>query len=237
VCSNLRLVGIDRDGGLAGQLVIDATRLHLVPDGVPLDLAALAEPLAVAIHAVRRSSVQVGSHVVVAGAGPVGLLVALVARRAGAAHVMLIEPASGRRQLAEQLGFTLLDPDDPARDLDVRTEGRLADVVFDAAAVAPVAALLARLVRPRGEIMLVGTYGHPTPLDLQAVLFRELSIHGNRVYTPDDIDAALALLAAGDVDVRPLLTGIVSLDEVPAALRRLREGKGVKYVVDCGGRT
>jgi Threonine dehydrogenase and related Zn-dependent dehydrogenases len=237
VCSDLRLVGIDRDGGLAGCLVADANRLHVVPGGVPLDLATLAEPLAVAIHTLRRSSVQVGSQVVVAGAGPVGLLVALVARRAGAAHVMVMEPAPERRHLAEQLGFIMLDPDDPTGDLDARTGGRLADVAFDAAAAAPVAALLTQLVRPHGEIMLVGTYGRPTPFDLQAVLFRELSIHGNRVYTPDDIDAALDLLAAGDFDVRPLLTGIVALDEAPAALRRLRDGTGVKYVVDCGGRS
>jgi len=234
VCANLRLIGIDRDGGLSGRVVVDPDRLHAVPDGLDLTVAALAEPLAVAVHATRRAQVATGDTVVVMGAGPIGLLLAFAARRAGAGPVLIGEPAPARRSFAEAVGFETLDPTDPRGDLDRRTSGWLADVVFDAAAVAPVAALLPRLVRPAGRIGLVGTYGQPVELDLQAVLFRELTLIGNRVYQPTDLDTALALLAADPLSFTPLISAVVALDEAPAAFGRLRAGEGVKYLVATG---
>ena len=220
VCANLRRVGIDRDGGLSGRVVVDPDRLHPVPDGLDPVVAALAEPLAVAIHATRRATVRPGDRVVIMGAGPIGLLLAMAARRA--------------RALAKATGFETLDPDDPLADLEERTDGSLADVAFDAAAAPAVAALLPRLVRPAGRVGLVGTYGRPVELDLQAVLFKELTLIGNRVYQPPDIDAALAMLAADPTAFRPLISEVVTLDRAPWAFDRLRAGDGVKYLVATG---
>jgi (R,R)-butanediol dehydrogenase/meso-butanediol dehydrogenase/diacetyl reductase len=234
VCAQLRLIGIDRDGGLSGRVVVDPDRLHAVPEGLDPTVAALAEPLAVAVHATRRAAVGAGDRVVVMGAGPIGLLLAMAARRAGAATILIGEPAPARRTFADDLGFDTLDPADPIADLERRTDGWLADVAFDAAAAPAVAALLPRLVRPAGRIGLVGTYGRPVELDLQAVLFRELTLIGNRVYQPADIDAALAILADEPETFRPLITEIVALDGAPAAFERLRAGDGVKYLVATG---
>jgi (R,R)-butanediol dehydrogenase / meso-butanediol dehydrogenase / diacetyl reductase len=234
VCANLRLIGIDRDGGLSGRVVVDPDRLHAVPDGLDLTVAALAEPLAVAVHATRRAQVATGDTVVIMGAGPIGLLLAFAARRAGAGSILIGEPAPPRRSFAEAVGFATLDPGDPLGDLERRTAGWLADVVFDAAAVPAVAALLPRLVRPAGRIGLVGTYGRPVELDLQAVLFRELTLIGNRVYQPGDIDTALEILAADSAGFIPLISAVVSLDDAPAAFARLRAGEGVKYLVTTG---
>ena len=105
-------------------------------------------------------------------------------------------------------------------DVERLTGGRMASVVFDAAAAPPVAAMLTQLVRPAGTIAIVGTYGRPTPLDLQAVMFKELAMIGHRTYQPPDIDAAIGILAT-DLDVlRPLLSGTVRPDEVPATIAR-----------------
>ena len=234
VCANLRLIGIDRDGGLSGRVVADPDRLHGVPEGLDPVVAALAEPLAVAVHATRRARVTAGDKVVVMGAGPIGLLLAFAARQADAALILIGEPAPARRGFAEAAGFETLDAADPVRDLERRTSGWLADVVFDAAAVPAVAADLPRLVRPAGRIGLVGTYGRPVELDLQAVLFRELTLIGNRVYQPADIDAALQMLAADPSAFKPLISAVVGLDEAPAAFARLRAGEGVKYLVATG---
>jgi 2-desacetyl-2-hydroxyethyl bacteriochlorophyllide A dehydrogenase len=231
VCERLRLIGIDVPGGLAGRIAVASSRLHAVPAGVDPVAAALAEPLAVAVHAVRRTPIATGSVVVVFGAGPIGLLLALVARRAGAATTMLAERAPARRAMAADLGLDVLDADDPIADLAARTGGDLADVALDAAAAPAVASLLPRAVRPGGTVALVGVYGAPVPVDLQAVVFRELSLVGNRVYTPADIDAALALLAEGAVDVTRLVTDIVEVADTPAVLARLRAGEGMKYLV------
>lgn len=234
VCANLRLIGIDRDGGLSGRVVVDADRLHAVPDGLDLTVAALAEPLAVAVHATRRASMGVGDRVVVLGAGPIGLLLALTSRLAGAAIVLVAERSESRRAFAASLGFDILDAEDPISDLHRRTAGWLADVAFDAAAAPAVAAVLPRLVRPAGRISLVGTYSRPVELDLQAVLFKELTLIGNRVYRPADIDSALAMLAADPELFRPLITEVVPLDRAPAVFDRLRAGDGVKYLVATG---
>ena len=212
VCANLRLIGIDRDGGLSGRVVVDPDRLHPVPDGLALTVAALAEPLAVAVHAVRRAQVAAADKVVIMGAGPIGLLLAHAARRAGAVQIMIGEPGPDRRRFAELAGFETLDPADPLADLDRRTSGWLADVVFDAAAVPAVAALLPRLVRPAGRIGLVGTYGRPVEVDLQAVLFRELRLIGNRVYEPADLDSA-----SGDPGRQP--AGLRAVDQCGGRVR------------------
>jgi (R,R)-butanediol dehydrogenase / meso-butanediol dehydrogenase / diacetyl reductase len=234
VCADLRLVGIDRDGGLSGRVVVDPDRLHLVPDGLDPIVAALAEPLAVAVHATGRAGVGAGDTVAIMGAGPIGLLLAFASRRAGAATILIGEPAAARRTFAAAVGFETLDPADPLGDLERRTSGGLADVAFDAAAVPAVAALLPRLVRPAGRIGLVGTYGRPVELDLQAVLFRELTLLGNRVYRPRDIDAALEMLAADPALFRPLVSDVVDLSGAPGAFARLRAGEGVKYLVATG---
>jgi (R,R)-butanediol dehydrogenase / meso-butanediol dehydrogenase / diacetyl reductase len=236
VCANLRLIGIDADGGLSGRVVVDPERLHAVPEGTDPSVAALAEPLAVAVHATRRAGVGPGDRVVVMGAGPIGLLLAMASRRAGAGLVLIGEPSTARRGFAAAVGFELLDPMDPVTDLGARTDGWLADVAFDAAAAPAVAALLPRLVRPAGRIGLVGTYGRPVDVDLQAILFRELTLIGNRVYQPADIDAAIALLAADPAAFRPLVTDVVELEHAAEAFARLRAGDGVKYLVATSAR-
>jgi (R,R)-butanediol dehydrogenase/meso-butanediol dehydrogenase/diacetyl reductase len=234
VCARLRLIGIDRDGGLGGWLAVDEDRLHDVPDGMDPVLAALAEPAAVAIHAVRRAAVVPGETVLVIGAGPIGLLLAIVAREFGAALVLISEPSAERAAFAHEAGFEMADPGDLAADVSGRTSGDLADVVFDAAAAPAVAAILPTLVRPAGRIALVGTYDRPVEVDLQAILFREQTLLGNRVYTPTDIDAALAFLSRDGASVRPMISGIFALDDAPAAFDQLRAGHGVKYLVAVG---
>ena len=123
---------------------------------------------------------------------------------------------------------------DPIADLVARTDGALADVAFDAAAVPAVAAMLPDAVRPGGTIALVGVHAAPVAVDLVAVVFRELSLVGNRVYDPDDIEAAIGLIAAGDIDPSRLITAVVPVDDTPEALRRLRAGDGIKYLIDTG---
>jgi (R,R)-butanediol dehydrogenase/meso-butanediol dehydrogenase/diacetyl reductase len=131
------------------------------------------------------------------------------------------------------MGLSLLDPDATVEGVERSTGGRLASVVFDAAAVPAVAALLTRLVRPGGTIAIVGTYGRPTPLDLQAVMFKELTIVGHRTYQPADIDASIGILTTDLPLLRPLLSGTVRLHEVAATIAALRAGRGMKFIVDC----
>src|SRR5450759_2237576 len=107
VCRRLGLYGIDAPGGMAQYVALPPEVLHAVPDGVDPRMATLAEPLAVAVPAVDLSGMQAGDTVAVYGAGPIGILTALVARHAGAA-VVITEPSPWRREVAAQLGFTVV---------------------------------------------------------------------------------------------------------------------------------
>jgi (R,R)-butanediol dehydrogenase / meso-butanediol dehydrogenase / diacetyl reductase len=233
VCEQLRLIGIDVPGGAAQQVRVPVERLVPLPEGLDLHAAAFVEPLAVTVHAVRRSRLQLGDQVMVAGAGPIGLGVATCARLAGAGDVLVSEPAPERRRAAEALGFTVLDAGDPRADLLERTGGALADVVFDTAAHPAVAASLASWTTVNGRIVFVGTYGEPTAVDLQDVVFRELETVGCRVYTRGDFEAAVALLASGRFDPEPLITATLPLAEAPDALARLRSGDELKVLIDA----
>ena len=224
VCRTLRLIGIDVAGGLAAQVAVPVERLVRLPGGTDLRRAAFIEPLAVAVHAVRRAELRLGESALVAGAGPIGLAVALAARLAGAT-VSVVEPAERRRAVATALGFEAHP---------VASDDEEHDVVFDSAAHPAVAEGFTRWAAIGGRVVLVGTYGRPTPVDLQAVTFRELRLIGTRVYTRGDVEAAAAMIADGRVDPEPLITATVPLSEAPAALERLRRGEEIKVVVEGG---
>jgi (R,R)-butanediol dehydrogenase / meso-butanediol dehydrogenase / diacetyl reductase len=225
-CANLKLLGIDAPGGAAEQVAVPEGSLVPLPADADLDAAAFAEPLAVAVRAVRRSRLALGEDVVVVGAGPVGLAVALSARQAGAASVLVVETAPARREVAAGLG---LDVAEGAVDSDSLESA--APVVFDCASHPAVAARLGALAVPGGRVVLVGIYPGLTPLDLQAVSFKELEVIGTRVYSRDDLHTAARMITSGAFDPRPLLTSVVSIDDAPQAIEGLTSGRDVKVLV------
>ncbi|MGI8909167.1 MAG: zinc-dependent alcohol dehydrogenase [Rubrobacteraceae bacterium] len=231
VCERLRLIGIDVPGGVAEQAIVPVERLIPLPPELDLRRAAFVEPLAVAVHAVRRSGLGLGDTVLVAGAGAIGLAVAGCARLSGAGTVFVSEPSEPRRRVAERLGFGVLDADSPGEDLRSRTGGEGAALVFDTAAHPTVAANITSWTATGGRIVFVGTYGTPAALDLQDVVFRELETIGCRVYTRQDMNAAVSLLAEARFDPEPLITSTVSLPEAPAALEKLRSGDDLKVLI------
>lgn len=220
-CENLRLIGIDSPGGAAPLVAVDADRLIPVPGSPDLRHLAFAEPLAVAVRAVRRSGLQLGQHVAVVGGGPIGVAVAVCARDAGAGRVVLAEPSESRREFAAGLGVETV----------ASAEGLTAEVVFDAAGHPSVAALVTDLVAPGGTVVVVAVYGDPAPVDLRAVTFKELTVVGTRVYSRQDLAVATGLVASGRFDPEPFLTSTVTLDEAAAAIADLRRGVGLKVLV------
>lgn len=220
VCQNLGLFGIDAAGSLAQYVAVPADALVPVGESAPLEHVALAEPLAVAIHAVAAAGLRAGDTVVVFGAGPIGVLTGLVAQQEGAAHVIVVEPSADRRAVAERLGFTTLPADDSTVSAVLAaTDGGGADVVFDSAAAPPVALLLTQCARARGTIVIVGVYKAPTALDLQAVTFAELNIVGVRVYTRRDFERAVQVIEAGLLPLDRFPVQVFPLDEIDAAVR------------------
>lgn len=226
VCSRLGLYGIDTPGGMAPFVALPPEVLHPVPAGVDARTAALAEPLAVAVHAVARSGMQPGDTVAVFGAGPIGVLVALVARHEGAGTVVVTEPSPWRRSVAEGLGFTVVpDGSTMTSVLADLTGGEGADTTFDSAAHPAVAGELTAAIRVLGRIVIVGVYKQPTPVDLQAVCFKEQSIVGVRVYTTADVTRAIELIASGALGLDRFPTKAFAVADAVAAFDAATTGQ------------
>ncbi|MDQ3870597.1 MAG: alcohol dehydrogenase catalytic domain-containing protein [Chloroflexota bacterium] len=237
VCSTLRLFGIDFPGGMAELVAVPADRVHRLPEPVALDTGALVEPLAVAVHAVRLSAFRPGDTVAVLGGGPVGLLTAHVLRESGARLVIVSEANAYRLRVAGELGFSALDASDrPVEHILDLTAGEGAAVVFDAAGHPDVAAQLAAVCRIRGQLVLVGIYKKPTPLDLQAVAFKELALVGSRVYTSNDFAFARDLAASGRIDLRPLISHVLPLERAGEGFEILAAGGDALKVLFRVGR-
>ena len=226
VCRNLGLYGIDAPGAMAQFVALPPEVLLAVPEGVDPRTATLAEPLAVAVHAVDLSGMQAGDTVAVYGAGPIGVLTALVARHAGAGHVVITEPSAYRREVAAGLGFTVVAPGSTMTEtLAPLTGGEGADVTFDSAAHPSVAAELTAATRVRGRIVIVGVYKQPTAIDLQAICFKEQTLVGVRVYTSADVTRAIELIADGELGLESFPTRAFALEDVAAAFDAAASGQ------------
>lgn len=234
VCRNLKLIGIDRDGAFAEYVLAGEETVFKLPDSLTDLEGALIEPLAVCVHGAGMSRLQVGDTVVVTGAGPIGLLMALVARAAGAAGVIMTEVAPARIQAAREMGFTVLDAGEPGlvdRVLEL-TRGRGGDIVFEATGHASVAPYLLDLVRIRGQILQLGIFKQPVPIDLRALNFHEVDIIGARVYTPEDYYRAISLAAQKKVDLRLLSDNVWPLAEAAAGFQAAQAGTALKVIFE-----
>jgi threonine dehydrogenase-like Zn-dependent dehydrogenase len=231
---NLKFLGIDAPGALQTSWTVPAFTVHRVPLGLDLRLAAFAEPLAVACHDVRRGEVAADELAVVIGGGPIGLLIALVARARGA-RVLLAELDATRRSLAEALGFVAVEPGDAlAAAVAGASEGTGADVVFEVSGSADGILAATALAAIRGRVVVVAIFPEPRPVALFDLFWKELEVRGARVYEHEDFEAALELLANHAVDVEPLLTAVEPLERVPDLFAELLAGRpAMKVLVDC----
>ncbi len=226
VCTTLKLLGNDCDGGFAEYVCAPAHRVYRIPEQLSLEEAALVEPASVATHDVRRSNVKLGDHVTVLGGGPIGLLVAQVARVASARPVDIVEISPWRLDLAARMGFDPINPKevDTVEEVLRRTGGKGADVLFDTAGAASVAAQLAKLTKVHGQVMIVAMPKELHPVDLAAFALKEIDLRGCRVYNADDYRAAINLIAEGKIDVKSMISHVLPLEQGVEGLELARKG-------------
>jgi 2-desacetyl-2-hydroxyethyl bacteriochlorophyllide A dehydrogenase len=235
ICHRLTFVGIDSPGSMQSRWSVPAELLVPLPDDLSLRDAALIEPTAVAVHDVRRSGLVAGDHTVILGGGPVGVLIALVARSMGA-DVLVMEINPYRRAVADRLGLRTIDPraDDPGDVVESWTGGAGAAVVFEVSGSPAAVTTAVGLLAVRGRLVMVAIHSQPREIDLHRFFWRELTMVGARVYTRADYDTAVQLIHNGAVDVGPLISRVVPISDAPAAFDALAAGDGVmKVLIDC----
>jgi len=233
VCQYLGLYGIDEEGAFAEYVKIPIRLLYMIPENLAFDVAALIEPFAVTVHAVRRSSIRLGDTVCVLGGGPIGLLTALVARLSGPERVVVCELQPYRVRLAREFGIEVIDTSqaDPVEEINRITDGRGADVVFEAAGAEQTALLAPRLCRVHGEIIIISMPKVPRLMDFVAITFREATIKGTKVYAPYDFQRAIQIMATSDIDMRKFISPPYTLEEGEAAFQAAIEARDVMKVI------
>jgi (R,R)-butanediol dehydrogenase / meso-butanediol dehydrogenase / diacetyl reductase len=232
-CTTLKLHGIDLHGCFAEYVVAPSERVYRIPASLPLKTAAVVEPTAVACHVVRRSNAKLGHRTVVLGGGPIGLLVAQVARLVTSMPVDLVEVSPWRLDLARKLGFDPIDPGkaDIKEEILSRTNGFGADVTYDCAGAAPTAALFAAITRIRGQVVQVAMPHDLRPVDLAGFAFKELEYIGSRTYDYRDYHAAISMVAEHKVDVESMISHVFPLSEGKAALDLAAKGTDTMKVL------
>ncbi|WP_028325263.1 2,3-butanediol dehydrogenase [Desulfatirhabdium butyrativorans] len=230
MCLKLGSTGFAADGGFAEYAVLREYALYPLPDSVTDDMGSFVEPLAVAVRAVKRSRMQIGDTAVVIGAGPIGLLVMQVCRVAGAGRVIVVEPMKARRDLASRLGagyvFNPLEQD-PGKAIAGITGGLRADVAFDCVGSQPAFDTAVKSTGRRACICIVGLSLNPIQVPFMQLWGHEKEITFSSGYE-NEFPAAIDLLADDRVDVNPLISARIQLDDLVE--------KGIKPLMESADR-
>ncbi len=223
-----------RHGAFAEYVAVPQHILYRVPESVSFEQAAMVEPVAVAAHAVSLTPTAVGDTAVVVGAGMIGLCLLQVLRAAGCARVFAVDLEPEKLDLARKLGAdVVLGPQqaDVAAELARATEGRGADVAFEAVGITATVKTAIAAVRRGGTVTLVGNLSPAVELPLQAVVTRQLRLQGSCAIA-GEYPAALSMIERGAVNVDAMRSAVAPLAEGPAWFDRLyRKERGLMKVI------
>jgi (R,R)-butanediol dehydrogenase / meso-butanediol dehydrogenase / diacetyl reductase len=231
LCYALKILGVDVPGGMREFYPVPVDRLIKVPAALSDDEAAVIEPLAVAVHDVRRAGVKSGDSVFVFGGGPIGALIGLVCRQLGA-RVVVTELNEFRLGLLGQLGLDTLGPGrDPVKFTNEWTNGVGADVAFEVTGNPAAARVVTDVVRVWGTVSIVAIHAEPVAVNLYQMFARELVMHGSRLYGRADWEEAIRLAASGAVPVGPLVSRRIRLEDLAEGMRAALGGANVMKIL------
>jgi L-idonate 5-dehydrogenase len=238
LCENIYFMGSasktpHMQGGFATLFDAIPAQCVKVPADLPFSSAALAEPLAVSLHAAARAGDLNGAHVALFGAGPIGLLTMLAAKRAGAGSITMVDIAAAPLAFAKQLGADeVVDTSGGMETLQALSAERPVDVAFEVSGSGAGLGAAIRTVRRGGTVVLVGNLpGGDIPAPANAIMAKEIDLRGTFRFGPE-FDEAVAMIVAGEIDVDRLVTARRPLAEAPDAFRlALDRSRSVKVVL------
>ncbi len=236
VCQKLKFLGLDTHGAFQEQWNVPSHTVHKLPKELSLQQAALIEPAAVAVHDVHRGRVEKGEDVLVIGGGPIGMLIAMVAKHAGA-NVTVSEINTHRIAMAKDLGIDTINPAevDAVETLMNSTGGKGVDVVFEVSGTQPGVDLMTAVTATRGRIVMVAIHAEKPTVDLFQFFWKEIEMIGARVYEPADYDEAIQLIASEAIDAKRLITSVQTLPSIQAAFEELAGNPtAMKTLIQCG---
>lgn len=233
LCYSLKVLGVDLPGGMQEYWAVPTARLLRVPDSLADDHAALIEPLAVAAHDVRRAKVAQGDAVMVFGGGPIGALIAMVARHHGA-QVVVAEVNPFRLDILTGFGLETVGPGvDVVKFAHDWTGGDGVDIAFEVTGNPVAVRAMTEVLRVWGTVSVVAIHAEPMPVNLYRMFERELAMHGSRLYAREDWEEAIRLAGSGSVPVGPLVSRRIPLEALQTGMEEaLGGGPVMKVLVD-----
>ncbi len=209
---------------------VDVTAVKM-PDSLSSEEGAFTEPAATVVHAIRLSPMRAGDTVAVVGAGPIGLLCVSALQTAGAGKVIVSQSPGARADLARKFGADEVinprDPDNPVgKQIREVTDGG-ADVVIECAGSPPALQQSIDMARPGGQVILVGVNERETPIIPTSLMFGEVGIRGSLAWTHTDFRIAVDFMASGQVDVTPLISDVIALQDIQQGFERLKSDKSL----------
>ena len=226
-CVDLKVLGVHVDGGMSEYFCHPANMLLKVPDDMPWDIIPMAEPLTIALHGVHRLALKAGEHIAINGAGPIGLLAAMVALHYGAEPIM-IDLVKERLDFAKSLGvkYTInLREENLVEKVKEYTNGRMAECVMEASGANSAIRATLDIVSHAGRIALTGWPKQETLIPTDMITRKEVDIRGART-SAGEFPEAIDLIYNHKVDVRRFLTKVISIDEAPETIRDIEKNPG-----------
>ncbi len=235
VCQFVKILGVDADGAFADYVRIPASNVWKLDPRIPREWGSLFDPFGNAVHTVLSGPIA-AQTVLVTGCGPIGLFSIAVAKACGATRVFAVEPNAHRRELAARMGADdLLDPNDAATEVLIKeaTWGNGVDVLLEMSGHPSAIRQGFRLLRNGGRASLLGLPSRPVELDLaDAVIFKGATVHGingRKMY--ETWLQAEALLRDGHIDLSPVITHRLPLDQFDKAMHLLESGEASKILL------
>jgi D-xylulose reductase len=226
------------DGTLTGFWAAPFDFCYKLPNNVSLQEGALIEPLAVAVHITKQAQITPGQSVVVMGAGPVGLLCAAVAKAYGATKVVSVDIVPSKLEFAKEIGSThtylsqRISPEENAKAIIEQCGlGKGADAVIDASGAEPSIQASLHVVRVGGTYVQGGMGKSDITFPIMALCLKEVTARGSFRYGSGDYKLAIELVASGKVDVKKLVSGIVSFSQAEEAFKKVKEGQVIKILI------
>jgi L-iditol 2-dehydrogenase len=234
-CEELKVMGFQTTGMASEYFVTEAAKALKLPDGMTYEHGAMIEPLAVAVHAVRRYGDVTGRKVLVLGGGPIGNLVAQAAKAMGAADVLLSELSAYRLETASRCGIKAVNPsqEDLLNSIVATFGPERADVVFECVGINATMKQAIDHARKGSDIVVVGVFADLGTINMGFVQDHELRLIGSAMYRVEDYVKAIELVGAGLVELDALVTHTVRFREYPQAYQIIEEqrDKAMKVMV------